>query len=217
MSETTTVMESPSVPLYDQSGQPAGEVQLPAAVFGGPVHVAAMHQALVRQQANQRQGTAETKTRGEVSGGGKKPWRQKGTGRARQGSTRAPQWRHGGTVFGPHPRGYDQRMPRRQRRLALRAALADTTLRGGLRVVEQITVEEPKTRTMAELLTALQAGPQTLLVIPEHDLLLEKSTRNLRGVRTILVPNLNVEDVVGADTVVMTRAALQLLEEWLQR
>src|SRR5207253_1031323 len=113
-----------SVTVYDREGKGSGQVELPAAVFNVPVNEAVLHQAVLRQQANDRQGTHQTKTRGEVSGGGKKPWKQKGTGRARQGSTRAPQWRHGGVVFGPHPRSYEQKMPRKQRRLALRAALS---------------------------------------------------------------------------------------------
>src|SRR5918911_199655 len=142
---------SRNVPVFDASGNEAGQVELDEAIFGGPINQAVLHQALLRQQANQRQGTHETKTRGEVSGGGKKPWRQKGTGRARQGSTRAPQWRHGGTVFGPHPRSYEQGLPKKQRRLALRAALASKAEAEQLRVVEEIALEAPKTKTMAEL------------------------------------------------------------------
>jgi large subunit ribosomal protein L4 len=190
-------------------------VQLPETVFNAPVNAAVLHQAVRRQQANDRQGTHETKTRGEVSGGGKKPWKQKGTGRARQGSTRAPQWRHGGTVFGPHPRSYEQKMPRKQRRHALRGALTAKHQDGGVRVVEEITFDEPKTRLVADLFDQLGAGARTLLVIREHDLNLEKSTRNLSGVKTILVSNLNPSDVLAADTVVFTRSALTEVEEWL--
>src|SRR5205807_260156 len=173
------------------------------------------HLQVVRQQTNSRQGTHETKTRGEVSGGGKKPWRQKGTGRARQGSTRAPQWRHGGIVFGPHPHTYEQKMPRKQRRLALRAALSARSQEGAVRVVEETVLDEPKTRVVADLFAQMGAGTRVLFVIPEHDLMLEKSTRNLAGVRTILGTNLNPGDVLIADTIVFTRSALTAVEEWL--
>lgn len=201
--------------LFDGSGKETGTVELPATVFNAPVHEAAMRQALLRQLANARQGTHQTKTRGEVSGGGKKPWKQKGTGRARQGSTRSPQWRHGGTVFGPHPRGYDQKMPRKQRRLALRAALALKLQAEQLRVVEGLALEAPRTGRMADLLVELGTGPKTLFVLPGHDLMVEKSTRNLAFVKTILLPNLNVFDVLEADTVVLTRDALTQLEAQL--
>jgi len=201
--------------VFDGSGTETGMVDLPEAVFNAPLHEAAMHQALLRQLANARQGTHQTKTRGEVSGGGKKPWKQKGTGRARQGSTRAPQWRHGGTVFGPHPRGYEQKMPRKQRRLALRAALAAKAQAEQLRVLDGLAMEAAKTRQMADLFEALGTGQRALLVLPAHDLLVEKSTRNLPWVRTILLANLNVFDVLEADTVVLTREALAQLEAQL--
>lgn len=201
--------------VYDTQGKESGQVELPESIFNVPVNVAVLHQAVRRQQANDRQGTHETKTRGEVSGGGKKPWKQKGTGRARQGSTRAPQWRHGGTVFGPHPRTYEQKMPRKQRQLALKAALTSKSQEGALRIVEEITLEAPKTRVLAGLFDQLKAGARTLFVIPEHDLMLEKSTRNLAGIKTILATNLNPGDVLIADTIVFTRAALTQIEEWL--
>ena len=204
-----------TIAVYDREGKETGQVQLPETVFNAPVNAALLHQAVRRQQANERQGTAETKTRGEVSGGGKKPWKQKGTGRARQGSTRAPQWRHGGTVFGPHPRTYDQKMPRKQRRHALRGALTAKHQDGAVRVIEEIAVDEPKTRVVAALFDQLGAGARTLFVIREHDLNLEKSTRNLTGVKTILASNLNPADVLTADTVVFTRSALTEVEEWL--
>src|SRR5207253_11291184 len=172
-----------SVAVYDREGKESGQVALPEAVFNVPVNEAVLHRAVLRQQANDRQGTHDTKTRGEVSGGGRKPWKQKGTGRARQGSTRAPQWRHGGTVFGPHPRSYEQKMPRKQRRLALRAALSARSQEGAVRVVEEIVLDEPKTRVVADLFAQMGAGTRVLFVIPEHDLMLEKSTRNLAGVR----------------------------------
>jgi len=201
--------------VYDRDGKESGQVDLPEAVFSVPVNAAVLHQAVRRQLANDRQGTHDTKTRGEVSGGGKKPWKQKGTGHARQGSTRAPQWRHGGTVFGPHPHTYEQKMPRKQRRLALRSALSVKSQDDAVRVVEEIALEAPKTRVLADLFDQLGAGARTLFVIPEHDLMLEKSTRNLAGVKTILAQNLNPADVLTADTIIFTRSALTQVEEWL--
>ena len=204
-----------SATVYDRDGKESGQVELPASIFSAPINEGVLHQAVRRQLANDRQGTHETKTRGEVSGGGKKPWKQKGTGRARQGSTRAPQWRHGGTVFGPHPHTYEQKMPRKQRRLALRSALSVKSQDNAVRVVEEIALEAPKTRALAVLFDQLGAGARTLFVIPEHDLMLEKSTRNLAGVKTILATNLNPADVLTADTIVFTRSALTQVEEWL--
>ena len=204
-----------SATVYDRDGKESGQVELPESVFNAPVNAAVLYQAVRRQQANDRQGTHDTKTRGEVSGGGKKPWKQKGTGHARQGSTRAPQWRHGGTVFGPHPHSYEQKMPRKQRRLAIRAALSVKSQDDAVRVVEEIALEAPKTRVIAGLFDQLGAGARTLFVIPEHDLMLEKSTRNLAGVKTILAQNLNPTDVLTADTIIFTRSALTQVEEWL--
>jgi large subunit ribosomal protein L4 len=210
-----TATEKSSATVYDRDGKETGTLELPPSVFNAPVNEAVLHQAVRRQQANDRQGTHETKTRGDVSGGGKKPWKQKGTGRARQGSTRAPQWRHGGTVFGPHPRTYEQKMPRKQRRLALRSALSVKSQEGAVRIVEEIALEAPRTRVVAALFDEMGAGARTLFVIPEHDLMLEKSTRNLAGVKTILATNLNPTDVLIADTLVFTRSALTQVEEWL--
>ena len=204
-----------SATVYDRDGKESGTIELPEAVFNAPVNEAVLHQAVRRQLANDRQGTHQTKTRGDVSGGGKKPWKQKGTGRARQGSTRAPQWRHGGIVFGPHPRTYEQKMPRKQRRLALRSALSVKSQEGAVRIVEEIALEAPKTSILAGLFDEMGAGARTLFVIPEHDLMLEKSTRNLAGVKTILATNLNPADVLTADTIVFTRSALVQVEEWL--
>src|SRR5947209_11193097 len=212
---STTMTEQPSVKVFDVEGKETGEVQLPPAIFSAAVNEAVLHQAVRRQQANERQGTHDTKTRGEVSGGGRKPWKQKGTGHARQGSTRAPQWRHGGTVFGPHPHSYEQKMPRKQRRLALRSALSVKSQDDAVRVVEEIALEAPKTRVIADLFDQLGAGARTLFVIPEHDLMLEKPTRNLAGVKTILAQNLNPTDVLTADTIIFTRSALTQVEEWL--
>ena len=207
--------EKVSATVYDRDGKESGHLDLPQDIFNAPLNTAVLHQAVKRQQANDRQGTAQTKTRGDVSGGGRKPWKQKGTGRARQGSTRAPQWRHGGVVFGPHPHSYEEKMPRKQRRLALRVALSVKSQEGALRVVEEIVLEAPKTSLVANLFDQLGAGARTLFVIPEHDLMLEKSTRNLAGVKTILATNLNPTDVLIADTLVFTRTALSQIEDWL--
>jgi large subunit ribosomal protein L4 len=213
--EKASATEKVSATVYDKDGKESGHLDLPEGIFNAPVNAAVLHQAVKRQQANDRQGTHQTKTRGDVSGGGKKPWKQKGTGRARQGSTRAPQWRHGGVVFGPHPRSYEEKMPRKQRRLALRVALSVKSQEGAVRVVEEIVLEAPKTNVVATLFDQLGAGARTLFVIPEHDLMLEKSTRNLAGVKTILATNLNPTDVLIADTLIFTRSALTLIEEWL--
>src|SRR2546428_3740275 len=207
--------EKVSATVYDREGKECGQVELPAAIFNASVNADVLPQAVKRQQANDRQGTHQTKTRGDVSGGGKKPWKQKGTGRARQGSTRAPQWRHGGVVFGPHPRSYEEKMPRKQRRMALRVALSVKSQEGAVRVVEEIVLEAPKTSVVANLFDQLGAGARTLFVIPEHDLMLEKSARNLAGVKTILATNLNPTDVLVADTLIFTRSALIQIEEWL--
>ena len=163
---TVAKVSGSTVAVFDREGKESGHVELSAAVFNAPVNEAVLHQAVLRQKANERQGTHQTKTRGEVSGGGKKPWKQKGTGRARQGSTRAPQWRHGGVVFGPHPRSYEQKMPRKQRRLALRVALSVKSQDGAVRVVEEIALDAPKTRLVADLFDQLGAGSRVLFVIP---------------------------------------------------
>src|SRR5256712_2749020 len=207
--------EKVSATVDDREGKECGQVELPAAIFNGPVNEAVLHQAVRRQQANDRQGTHQTKTRGDVNGGGKKPGKQRGPGRARQGSTRAPQWRHGGIVFGPHPRDYEQKMPRKQRRLALRAALALKSQGEQLRVLEGLALEVPRTGQMADLFVELGSGVKTLFVLPAHDLVVEKSTRNLPWVRTILAQNLNVFDVLEADMVVLTREALTQVEAQL--
>ncbi len=202
-----------SARVVDQTGASTGELELPSSIFGGPVHTAVMHQALIRQLANARQGTHDTKTRTEVRGGGKKPWRQKGTGRARQGSIRAPQWSGGGVVFGPTPRSHRQEMPRKQRRLALRSALAAKAQDGHIAVLGGFELEAPRTRAVAELLRAVEAGARVLIVLGSHNEVLERSARNLAEVRVLLAANLSVRDLLTADTVLMTRDALEHVEE----
>jgi large subunit ribosomal protein L4 len=184
-------------------------------VFSTVPHPAVMHQALLRQLANARQGTHDTKTRSEVSGGGRKPYRQKGTGRARQGSIRAPHYAGGGTVFGPTPRSHRMEMPRRQRRLALRSALSVKAEEGSITVLDGVELDEPRTRVVAELLRTLEAGRRVLLVLGSHHEVLEKSARNLPHVRLVLAGNLSVRDLLTAETVVMTRDAVEhVAEAW---
>jgi large subunit ribosomal protein L4 len=202
-----------AVKIVDQTGASSGELELSDAIFGGPVNTAVMHQALIRQLANARQGTHDTKTRTEVRGGGKKPWRQKGTGRARQGSIRSPQWAGGGVVFGPTPRSYRQDMPRKQRRMALRSALTAKAQDGHIAVLSGFELEAPRTRAVVELLRTIEAGPRVLVVLGSHNESLERSARNLPEVRVILAANLSVRDLLTAETVLMTRDAIEHVEE----
>jgi large subunit ribosomal protein L4 len=204
---------NPTAPVLAADGNETGTVELAASLFAAPVSEAMIHQAVVRQMAGRRLGTADTQTRGEVNGGGKKPWRQKGTGRARQGSRRAPHWAGGGVVFGPHPRSYEQRMPAKMRRSALRGVLSAKQADGALRVVDVIAIDEIKTRTMLERLQAWNAGGKVLLVLARRDQAVELSCRNLREVRVILADSLNVIDLLEADTVVFTSDALARAQE----
>jgi large subunit ribosomal protein L4 len=190
-----------------------GEVELADALFDAPVNDALIHQAVVRQLAGRRIGAAATQTRGEVSGGGAKPWRQKGTGRARQGSRRAPQWAGGGVVFGPHPRSREQHMPAKMRRAALRGALTARQREGAIVVVDGFALEEAKTRLFRERLAGWQLGGKVLLVLAERDEVVERAARNLREVRVILADSLNVVDVLAADMIVFTPGALIRAQE----
>jgi large subunit ribosomal protein L4 len=202
-----------AVRVVDQAGAVTGEFDLPEAVFGIEPNEPVMHQALLRQLANGRQGTASTKTRSDVRGGGRKPYRQKGTGRARQGSTRSPQWAGGGIVFGPHPRSYRMDMPRKQRRLALRSALSAKAQDGGLVVLEAFELEEPRTRAITDLLRSVEAGRRVLVVLGSHNEMLEKSARNIAEVQVTLAGNLSVRDLLIAETVIVTRDAIEHIEE----
>jgi large subunit ribosomal protein L4 len=194
--------------VLSATGTKAGKVELPDSLFAAPVNEALIHQAVVRQLAGQRSGTASTLTRGEVTGGGRKPWRQKGTGRARQGSRTAPHWKGGGVVFGPHPRGFEIRMPAKMRRAALLGVLTAKAEEGALRVVEGFGLEEIGTRAFAERLAGWDAGGKVLVVLPARDSVVERSCRNLREVRILLADSLNVVDLLEADTIVFTRDAL---------
>jgi large subunit ribosomal protein L4 len=204
-----------TAPVVDLAGGSQGELELPKTVFSVVPHTTVMHQALLRQLANARQGTHDSKTRTEVSGGGRKPYRQKGTGRARQGSIRAPHYSGGGVVFGPTPRDHSLAMPRKQRRLALRSALSVKAAESQITVLDRVELEEPRTKAVTEFLQALDAGRRVLLVLGSHHDALELSARNLPEVRVILAGNISVRDLLTADTVVMTRDAVEhIAEAW---
>ncbi len=202
------------VPLFNQAGEEISQIELRDDIFGISPNKAVMHQALVRQYANARQGTHDTKTRGMVSGGGKKPWKQKGTGRARQGSTRAPHWKGGGVVFGPHPRSYEQRMPKKMRRLALKSALAAKAHENQIVVVDEIKLEQAKTANMRRILINLKAEPTALVLLPEANVELTRAAHNLENVKTLRTNYLNVRDLLGYEKVVMSKAALTAVESF---
>lgn len=204
----------PKVAVYDMDGRQVGEMDLDDEVFGAEVNQALLHQAVVMYEANKRQGTANTKTRGLVRGGGRKPWRQKGTGRARQGSIRSPQWRGGGTVFGPHPREWRQAMPRKARQAALRSALSAKTASGEIVVLDKLQVLEPKTKVMAQFLDTFQAG-KALVVTHEPDANLVLSARNIPGLLLSRADALNAYAVLRHDKLMITRDAVSQLEEAL--
>ena len=199
--------------LYDRTGASVGSVELHDDLFSAPVNEAVLHQVVTAQLAGRRTGTADTKTRGEVRGGGKKPYRQKGTGRARQGSRTAPHYRGGGAVFGPHPRSYEQRLPRKMKRLALRGALTAKLGDEAIRVIDTFGLEAIKTANVAGVLTALNATGRVLVVAPASDETLRLSARNLPTVEVILADSLNVVDILKADTVVIEQPALARMEE----
>lgn len=197
--------------VYDSAGAQVGERALDPAIFGIEPNVAVMHQVVTAQRAAARSGTAKTKTRGEVSGGGRKPWRQKGLGRARQGSTRSPQWRGGGVVFGPMPRSYAQRTPKKMKRLALYSALSARAADDQIKVVEAFAWEAPKTKAAVELLSAIGSGGKALVVLGAGDGIAARSLRNLQAVRTLAVGQLNTYDVLWADTIVFTDATIGMV------
>jgi large subunit ribosomal protein L4 len=201
------------LPVYNMAGEQVEERELPDQVFGVEPNAAVMHQAYLRQMANARLGTHQTKTRAEVSGGGRKPWRQKGTGRARQGSTRAPHWRHGGIVFGPHPRSYEVKMPKKMRRLALKSALSDKVASERLVLVDQLTMEAPRTKDFQDFLGNLSIASNVLVLLPEQDVIVEKSASNLPYVKLLRANCLNVRDLLQYDYLIMPLASLQVVEE----
>ncbi len=202
------------VDVFNMQGQKVRTVVLPAEIFEAPINVDLMHQAYVRQMANARLGTHDTKTRSEVSGGGRKPWRQKGTGRARQGSTRSPVWKGGGKVHTPHPRSYEQKMPRQMRQAALRSALTVKAKEAGIVILDEITLSEPKTRLMARALNDLVGDASSLILIPEktpeYELII-RSTNNIPDAKILLAGYLNIRDLLGYDKLLMPVKALDVL------
>ena len=199
--------------LFDSAGASQGHVTLPELIFGEEPNAPVMHQAYVRQMANARQGTAATKNRGQVSGGGAKPYRQKGTGRARHGSIREPSMKGGGVVFGPRPRDYSQRMPKQMRRLALRSALSQKAIEGRVRVIDGFGFEEPKTKQAADLIAAIGFDDTTLVVLPAPNLVVSRSFENLTGSKIILARNLNIRDLFTHTYLLLAKDCLELLEE----
>jgi len=202
----------PSTPLYDKTGKAVGSVELSDELFAAPVNTAVLHQVVTAQLAARRTGTHDTKTRGEVRGGGAKPYRQKGTGRARQGSRSAPHYRGGGAVFGPHPRSYEQRLPRKMKRLALRGALTAKFGDEQLKVIDTFGLDAIKTKDLLTVLRALDATGRILVVAPDRDQTLELSARNLPKVNVILADSLNVVDLIDADLVLIEQPAVARIE-----
>ncbi len=203
----------PSVKVYNMAGKAVGEIALSDVIFGAEVNGAVLHAAVRAYLMNQRQGTQSTLTRSEVSGGGKKPWRQKGTGRARQGSTRSPQWTHGGIALGPKPRDYRTGMNKKTRKVALYSALSAKVAGGDFIVVDSIAAESYSTKTMATMLNALGATKKSLVVLPTVDKVVIKSFSNIPGVVTTQYNTVNVYDVLNADKLVIAKDAVAMLEE----
>ena len=205
------------VPVRDLTGNEVDQIDLAEAVFGVPMRSAVVHQALVRQRANSRQGTSSAKTRGEVAGGGKKPWRQKHTGRARTGSRRSPIFRHGGITFGPRPRDFSQDMPKKMRRLAIKCMLSDKHGTGTLTVIQALELSDGKTQEIVQLLGSLSIQGSTLVVTKNPDDKVKRSARNLRKVKTLPAALLNVGDLLQYESLVMTVDAVRQAEELWSR
>jgi large subunit ribosomal protein L4 len=203
----------PSTTLYSKQGKDLGSLDLPEALFAAPVNEAVLHQVVTAQLAARRTGTHDTRTRGEVRGGGAKPFRQKGTGRARQGSRRAPHYAGGGVVFGPHPRSYEQRVPRRMKRLALQGALTAKFGDGAIKVVDSLELDQIRTRELLGYLAALQASGRVLVVADGRDEKLELSARNLPNVTVIRADSLNVVDILNADSLLILQPSIEKMAE----
>ena len=199
--------------VLDKTGKKVSDIELADSVFAIEPNTSAMHLAVVNYLANQRQGTQSTLTRSEVSGGGKKPWRQKGTGRARQGSTRAPQWYHGGIALGPKPREYGFSINKKVRRLAMKSALSSKVAADEMIVLESLDMDAIKTQEVVAVLGAIGAGKKTLIVLPEKNDIVYKSARNIAGVKTTLVNTLNVYDILNCDSIVVLKDAAAKIEE----
>jgi len=205
----------PKVALYNQTGSQVGEIELADSVFGIEPNNAALYDAIVMQQASQRQGTHDVKNRSEVRGGGRKPWRQKGTGRARQGSIRSPQWKGGGVVFGPTPRKYGYKLNRKVRRLALKSALSTKVQNNELLVLEALSIAAPKTKEMTAVLNSFKADRKVLIVTSEYDQNVALSSRNIPGAKIVDAAGINVLDLVAHDKVIVTKEAIAKVEEVL--
>lgn len=203
----------PTVAVLDMAGKEIEKIDLSESVFGIEPNVSVMHDVVKNYLANQRQGTQSALTRAEVSGGGKKPWRQKGTGHARQGSTRAPQWTHGGIVFAPKPRSYRYTLNKKVRRLAMKSALSSKVASSNMIVLDQITLDEYKTKTIANMLKAIGSEKKTLIVLPELNSKVVASAANIPGVKTAMVNTLNVYDILNADEFVVVKDAVSQIEE----
>jgi len=203
----------PKVSLHNMSGEAVGDLELDAAVFEAKPNVPLMHQAVVAEEANTRQGNAATKTRGEVRGGGAKPFRQKGTGRARQGSIRAPHYYHGGVVFGPHPRSYEKALPKKMRRGALKSALTARLTDGAVAIVDEFKLDAISTKAMVAFLDRFGAFGRTLVVLDGITDEIRLSSRNIPGVQLKVSPAISVRDVLNAEKIIMTQAAVRKLEE----
>jgi large subunit ribosomal protein L4 len=207
------------VDVFNMKGKKVSTAELSAAIFEAPIKVDLMHQAFVRQMANARAGTHSTKGRSEVSGGGRKPWRQKGTGRARQGSIRAAQWVGGGKIFTPKPRSYEKSMPKKMRRAALRSALSAKASEGEILLVDELKLDEGRTNEMAEALHKLAGDANTLVLIPENGPeyeVVSRACRNLGNAKTLLASYLNIRDLLGYKNLVMPLAALDVIESYLR-
>ncbi len=203
----------PKVALYNISGNQVGELELNENTFGASVNVEAMHQVVKMLLANRRQGTQSALTRAEVRGGGIKPWRQKGTGRARHGSIRSPQWTHGGIVFAPKPRSYRYTVPKKIKRLAMKSALSSKVVDNSIIVLDELNFDAPKTKQVVSMLNNLKVDSKTLIVLAEKNENVEKSARNIEGVKTSLVNTLNVYDILNYDKFIVTKEAVQKIEE----
>ena len=203
----------PTISVFDMTGKEVSTMELSESVFGIEPNAYVMHQAVVAYLANQRQGTQSTLTRTEVAGGGRKPWRQKGTGHARQGSIRAPQWTHGGVALGPKPRSYHLGLNKKVKRLALKSAFSSKVLDGDMSVVDKIEAAEFKTKNMVAMLSALGVTRKALVVLPEMDEKVIKSMANIPGVKTAQVGTLNVYDVLGCDKFIVAKDAVTKIEE----
>lgn len=203
----------PTVSVFDMTGGKVSDLELNESIFGIEPSIPAMHLCVVAYLSNQRQGTQSTLTRSEVSGGGKKPWKQKGTGRARQGSTRAPQWYHGGIAHGPKPRKYHKDVNKKVRRLAIKSALSAKVADEEMIVLDNLQLDAIKTKDMVKVIDSLETGKKVLIVLPEKDDVIYRSARNIAGVKTTLASTLNVYDILNCDTLIVVKDAVAKIEE----